>query len=38
MVKLHAAMTQLHFQPDPVQQQDMDWAEISFVWEKEGAP
>lgn len=35
MVKLHAAMTQLHFQPKA---QDIEWAQISFAWEKEASP
>lgn len=38
MVKLHAAMTQLHFQPNPAQQEEIDWAEIAFTWEKEASP
>jgi hypothetical protein len=38
MVQLHAAMTQLHFQPDSAQQQEMDWAEIGFAWVKEVTP
>ena len=37
MVKLHAAMTQLHFQPQPGQK-DLEWADVSFAWEKEAAP
>jgi hypothetical protein len=35
MVKLHAAMTQLHFQPKA---KDIEWAQISFAWEKEVSP
>lgn len=38
MVKLHAAMTQLRFQPLPSQTQEMDWAEVSFAWVREAAP
>jgi hypothetical protein len=37
MVKLHAAMTQLRFQPQP-QQKDLEWLDVSFGWEKEGRP
>jgi hypothetical protein len=37
MVKLHAAMTQLRFQPQPAQK-DLEWADVSFAWEKEAAP
>lgn len=35
MVKLHAAMTQLRFQPTGV---PIEWAQVSFAWEKEAAP
>lgn len=38
MVKLHAAMTQLRFQPLPTQTQEMDWAEVSFAWVREATP
>ncbi len=34
VVKLHSAMTQLHFEPSPAQT-DIDWADIGFAWEKE---
>jgi len=37
MVKLHSAMTQLHFQPQPAQK-DLEWADVSFTWEKEVVP
>jgi len=37
MVKLHAAMTQLRFQPAP-EQKDLEWADVSFAWEKEVEP
>ncbi len=37
MVKLHSAMTQLRFQPAP-EKKDVEWAEVSFAWEKEAAP
>ncbi|MES2596648.1 MAG: hypothetical protein V4662_14995 [Verrucomicrobiota bacterium] len=36
MVKLHSAMTQLRFKPAP-EKTDIDWAEVSFAWEKEAA-
>lgn len=35
MVKLHAAMTQLQFRP---KNQAIEWAQVSFDWEKEGTP
>jgi hypothetical protein len=38
MVKLHAAMTQLRFQPLSAQTQDMEWAEVTFAWVREGMP
>lgn len=37
MVQLHAAVTQLQFQPQPGQQ-DIEWAEVGFAWRKEEAP
>jgi hypothetical protein len=35
MVKLHAAMTQLRFQPTG---KDIVWGQVHFAWEKEAAP
>ncbi len=35
MVKLHTAMTQLLFQPSG---KEIDWAQVSFTWEKEVIP
>lgn len=37
MVRLHAAMTQLRFKPAP-EKKDIEWAEVSFAWEKGAAP